>query len=165
MKTKTSLLICGLAILLSGCVSPNKQTPSSQTTTEVRLKYFHVSSEAEAQHIVTSYIQKGYRDVAHLTFPFTPGEATIEYFYGANQLPPWYLVSRDGDFREAYNYIDSHGNGASIAVINRHPDGIVKVQRPAIYAFSTGENATTYYKMVPTQVQRTAFDVEYLALP
>jgi hypothetical protein len=159
-----ALSLFGICGLVEGCVSPRAtiSTPplmptklsgfyhslAPGTTRKVERQYVHVDSAAERQALVASYLRKGYHLVGYDHFSDIPDASGVF----KDQSP--------SDIIEQARRV-----GADVAIYGDYPVGRETVNYPKLVAFSTGPNAQNYYRITPTQVMRSAFFIEFLALP
>jgi hypothetical protein len=98
-------------------------------------------SIAERQALVQSYLRKGYHQVGYDEYSTLPGP------FGQYTGP-----SRREILDQARRV------GADVAIFGAYPGGQETITVPVSQGFNNG------YQMVPTQVTRTAYFVEFLAL-
>jgi hypothetical protein len=109
-------------------------------------QFVRSSSSTDAQAIVDGYLAKGYHTVGYTSFWQTPGSD--------GEVP---TQSLDAILEQARRV------GAEVAVYRDYPDGTETVDRPRLDSFTTGVNATNYYSVVPVEVQKTSFQIDFLA--
>jgi hypothetical protein len=150
--------------VLVGCASvppdtSQKATPPTPTTisrfytavgagssSKADPQFVRSSSSTEAQAIVDGYLAKGYHIVGYSCFWQTPGSD--------GEFP---TQSLDAILEQARRV------GAEVAVYRDYPDGTATVSRPRLDSFTTGENATNYYSVIQVELQKTSFQIDFLA--
>jgi hypothetical protein len=169
---RRSIVLCGL-LLLMGCanqpstkttVTPTIAAPAPSTqlseqyqrlapdgTRQVEPKYIRADSVEAARTLMNHYLENGYRYIGYDSF----SELNVRDFVTGG-----YAGVTESDIMDQAKRV-----GADVVICGSNVVGRETVNQPALDSFSTGANATAYFKMIPTEVTRTGYWMGFFALP